>query len=203
MTEKEILRREFQIKRKALSGSERKTAQEAVFRRLIQLPAFQSAQSVLLFVSYGSEVDTHQLISYSLSEGKRVLVPFCEPGKDEMAAVQIRAMDELVLGKHGILAPKEKKQAENSSIDFILTPGLAFDLEGYRLGYGRGYYDRFFGSVSERAVRVGVGFDFQLVPRLPHDPLDLPVHGIVTDRRIIFPNETGSGTETGEFLTNF
>jgi 5-formyltetrahydrofolate cyclo-ligase len=186
MREKRNLRKEFLQKRAALSELERERAENAIFERMIQLPAYQAARSVMLFVSFGTECDTHRLIQFSLSEGKQVLVPYCDPDCDEMCSVPIQSMKELVPGKHGILAPAKGKTAQNPAVDFILTPGLAFDWEGYRLGYGRGYYDRFFDSLPDSAVRVGIGFDFQVVSKLPHDSFDRSVHAILTEKQTIY-----------------
>ena len=186
MTDKQALRRFFIQKRGALTGEERRRAEDVVFNRLICLPAYQSAKTVMLFVSFGTECDTRRLVQYALSQDKKVFVPYCDPDRDEMNAVQIHSMKELIPGKHGILAPAGKPFDQAPKLDFVLTPGLAFDLEGYRLGYGRGYYDRFFDSLLDSAVRVGVGFDFQITENLPHNCFDCPVHAVVTDRRLIW-----------------
>ncbi len=103
-----------------------------------------------------------------------------------MSALQLTNFpDDLALGHYGILTVKKERRivVERNTIDLSLVPGLAFDPMGYRLGYGAGYYDRFFASLNSPHPTIGIGYDLQIVDRVPKDPHDVPCNVVLTDKR--------------------
>lgn len=107
---------------------------------------YMKSKKILIYVSFGSEIDTHPLITNALNAGKTVCVPVTDRKTHTITPSQILGMDELEPGAYGILAPKSDKirPVSGEEIDLTIVPGLAFDPNGYRIGYGGGYYDRFF-----------------------------------------------------------
>ncbi|MBI2994870.1 MAG: 5-formyltetrahydrofolate cyclo-ligase [Gammaproteobacteria bacterium] len=179
---KRILRKELRERRVAIALAARRETSERIRDRLLQLPEVGSAGSVFCFISNSEEVDTHALIDSLVERGKRVLVPWIPAGGD-MAAVRFTGWASLAPGQLGILTPVSPHPFDGH-VDVCITPGLGFTLRGERLGYGRGYYDRWFSSHTS-GPRVGIGFDFQIVDQLPTSDRDVRLDGLVTEARVI------------------
>jgi 5,10-methenyltetrahydrofolate synthetase len=185
--DKTALRKKYGDLRKDFIGDRRAEAETKVASFVLDLPIFKKAQAVMFFVSYQSEIDTIRLIKSALALGKRVFVPFCMPNSDDMIACEIDDFDELVIGKHGILAPSfpEENQADLTELEVIFVPALAFDESGYRLGYGCGYYDKFLEYVPNETVTVGLGFSFQVAKHLPFEAHDKKLSMLITEKTIM------------------
>jgi 5-formyltetrahydrofolate cyclo-ligase len=124
-----------------------------------------------------------RIVQRLLDEGKRVLLPFLE-GR-VMEAAELRPGDSLTITTYGPKEPSTRVPVDPATIDAVIAPGLAFDREGYRLGYGGGHYDRYLSRLRPGTPRVGIGFDLQLVPSVPHGPGDQILDLVVTERQII------------------
>lgn len=148
-------------------------------KNLRELDLYKKAKSVFVFISYRSEVDTKGIIEDILADGKKLLVPLVKGS--EMIAVEVKGIDDLEPNKMGILEPKDGEEV--TDVDLTLTPGLAFDKAGYRLGYGGGYYDKFFAKVD--TIRMGIGYYDQFVESLVHEDYDKPLEYLLTDRGLI------------------
>lgn len=136
----------------------------------------------MFFVSFGSEVHTHDMIKEAL-KSKTVIVP--KVVHHEIEPSVIIDFDNLVpSGKFKIPEPIEAMKIAYKNIDLILVPGIAFDKEGHRIGYGFGYYDRFLRRVP-KAIKIGLAFDLQIVDKIPREMHDVPVDLIVTEERVI------------------
>ncbi|MEJ2760662.1 MAG: 5-formyltetrahydrofolate cyclo-ligase [Gammaproteobacteria bacterium] len=179
---KAALRESQKQVRDALPEEARREHSRAILERLLELPVLQAARSVFCFVSHGSEVDTHPLLDWLLVQGKTVAVPKIL-NAEGMIAVPFKSWDDLRPGQLGILTPAVSTPYPGG-IDVCITPGLGFTSSGKRLGYGRGYYDRWFAG-HPVAHRIAVGFECQLLEDLPAGERDVPVNMVVTERRII------------------
>ncbi len=182
------LRRRVQEERDALTPEAREARSELVLKRLWSLREFGGAGTVFFFISFRSEVDTVPMIRRALGEGKRVLLPYTIPDNREMVASEVLDFDaDLELGNYDIMEPREEsvRPVLPGDIDVIVMPGVAFDRDGRRLGYGGGYYDRFLDRCEPRCLRVAPCFDLQVVEEVPSADHDHRVHVIVTERRII------------------
>ena len=182
--EKAEARAEIRRRIEAIPPADRALKSEKIVERLLSLPAFKDANAVMLFVPMPDEADVAPVISEALKLGKIVLLPKCDPKKREIVICRIGSMSELALGHYGIMEPKAVKPFPPERIDFLLVPARAFDERGNRLGRGAGYYDKFMDSAVPQAVRCGVAFEEQVLPDIPHDEHDLPVHILVTDARV-------------------
>ena len=169
--------------REAITPADRERMSEAAAEQLFDLAAMSSGDSVLVFAAFGSEIATANVIRRLHSEGRRVLLPRLLDG--EMSATEFRPGDELAPGAFGIGEPFGIDGAGPDEIDAVIAPGLAFDREGYRLGYGRGYFDRYMRRLRPDAARLGFGFHMQLIERVPRGPWDESLHAVVTDRETI------------------
>lgn len=178
MTEKQALRRQLLAKRRALP--QRKEKDAAIFQHVAALPVWRQASQVLLYLSLPEEPDTLALARLALGQGKQVLAPVCSPGPGDMAFYPFADLGELRRGQWGIWEPvPQGLPSAPEPGTLCLTPGLAFDRTGARLGYGRGYYDRFLAGRGLYAV--GLCYADLFVDWLPTTPLDERVALVVTE----------------------
>ncbi len=181
--------------RDALSEQQRLQKSSLILERLCSMPVVQESFSFFVYVSFASEVETHNLIRILLADGKRVSVPCVDRASKYMTASLLKSMeDDLAPGCFGILepAPGCLHPVEIKTIDVVIVPGAAFTMEGFRIGYGGGYYDRFLNNCP--AVTIGVAFDMQVADEVPHDSRwDVPLDYVVTESRIIQPAHSRVG----------
>ena len=192
---KEILRREGRIllRERAESASSAEAGDRAQEHFLREFPPL-AGRIAALYRALAGEVPTERIRNAYLAAGVRLYYPRVE-GKGTLAFYPHREGDGWETGPYGILEPSIPAGAEPllSGWDIIVVPGLAFDRRGNRLGFGFGYYDRFLGDLPESVPRVGLACASQLVPEVPVDAWDVPVHALVTDEGVIrVVNATGS-----------
>jgi len=180
--------RENMIKiRKNMSKGKRTIKSKEIKEKLFNLEEYKNANFIFTFISTEEEVNTHDIIRESISSGKRIGVPITLPKEKKMIVSEIRDFDkELEMGFYNILAPKKEfiREVSPEEIDIVLVPGLAFREDGYRIGYGGGYYDRFLSNV-ESVIKIGICFEMQILEDVPVDTYDVPVDLIITEERII------------------
>lgn len=158
---------------------------QIIKEKLFGLPEFQNAKNVMFYASFGSEVETIDALKEAIKNGKIVAVPCTDEKEKTMVASQIIDFGELVERNFGILEPKEKKEITPEELDIVIVPAIAFDRKGYRIGYGKGYYDRFLSKLGPNTLKIGLAFDFQVVDSLPREEHDLPVDKVITEKRVI------------------
>lgn len=177
---KDDLRKRINGHREILSVEEKKRFDEKIYYKLIGSDFYKSADIVFIYVSFGKEVDTLKIISKLLKDNKKVYVPKVINKKEGMKAIKIKSLEDLNAGYFNILEPIGNEELQPSYFDLCIVPGLAFDNEGGRLGYGGGFYDRFLGDVSEKTEIVALAYNFQIVDKVPMEPYDIRVQGIIT-----------------------
>jgi 5-formyltetrahydrofolate cyclo-ligase len=180
---KAAARASLRAARAAIPPEQRLALGRAVQVRLMELPAFMKARAVLLFYSFGSEIPTAGIIQRSLDGGKRVFLPLLESGT--MAAAELKPGDSLAVTAYGPKEPSDRIAVDPGEVDLVVAPGLGFDHEGYRLGYGGGHYDRYLSTLPPLTPRVGIAFQQQIVDELPHGTGDERLDLIVTEREVI------------------
>jgi 5-formyltetrahydrofolate cyclo-ligase len=182
MKGKSELRRAVLAHRDDLSPPEIRRRSGAACSHLFALPEVAEARMVMFFVSFGSEIDTVPMIRKALAEGKRVAAPRADKATRTLTPCEIRDADkDLAPGAHNIREPKAQCPAVDiGEIDVVVVPAAVWGEDGYRVGYGGGYYDRFLARLK-RARRIGLGLEAQVVPAVPHGAHDLPVEALVTE----------------------
>ena len=180
--QKKQLRTKIKQRRSKLSETNRKEMSQQISQFLHKIDGFIQAKSVFCYISYLDEVETHPLISGFLEQNLALAVPKIM-NKTEMLAIPLTDLSDLEPDKMGILTPKASEAAPDI-FDIAITPGLGFTEKGERLGYGRGYYDRWF-SKNKVKTKIGVAFEVQIVDELPLEDTDMPLDILVTEERII------------------
>jgi len=183
-SEKAALRERMRRARAAIPPERRILLAGRIEAHLFALPQIARARTVVLFYSFGTEVPTAEMLERLTVEGHRLLLPYLTDAGG-MEAAEVLPGHSLVRSAYGPKEPLHRVAVDPAEVDVVVTPGLAFDRTGHRLGYGGGYYDRYLGRLEPHAVRVGIGFAVQLVPEVPSGPGDQRVDLVVTDEDVV------------------
>lgn len=179
---KDTLRETMRAKRRSLSPDFIKTASDKIKNTVLELACIKNSRLVMVYLSAFKEPDTFALISVLLDAEKEICVPITDVDTFTIAPSRLTSLDDLVKGEYGIYEPKEKISVPISQIDVALIPGIAFTSSGDRLGFGKGYYDRFLEDF--KGMKIGIGYDFQITDEIPTDKHDIKMDMIVTEKRI-------------------
>lgn len=178
------LRTEAKQYRRGLTPEQKSRYDRKIANKLLGLWSFRDAETLLFYVSTAIEVDTHALIARAWELGKKVAVPRCVAGTRDMRFYYISSFDQLENGTFGVPEPIPAlcTQVHDFSNSMCVVPALMFDREGYRLGYGKGYYDRFLASYP--GTPVGICYAACRTQALPHGRYDKPIQIFITENRI-------------------
>ena len=188
---KKDLRAQMRAQRNALDAAARTAMDAAIAANVQALPEWESAELVCPYLSFGTEVDTRELIAAAWEAGKQVALPRCIPGTREMAWYRVDSLEGLVRSKFGVDEPAEDPSREvfpcepaTADRALVLVPGFAFDSQGFRLGYGGGFYDVFLARYAGAAVGLCRSCFYDAV-ELVRGEFDLPVRLVATDGGIV------------------
>ena len=187
-------RKRFKELRAAISADERQRMDVGIAENVVALPEYRQAEAVLAYLAFGAEVETRGIIGRAWADGKVVLLPRCVPGTRQMAWYRVDSFDGLVRSSFGVKEPAEDPAREVDPATLrralVLVPGLTFDPQGFRLGYGGGFYDVFLSGVdTARIVPVGLCRECQMSECVEvRDAHDLPAQAVVTEARVIRPD---------------
>ncbi|MGO1372290.1 MAG: 5-formyltetrahydrofolate cyclo-ligase [Senegalia sp. (in: firmicutes)] len=185
--EKKQLRKKILNERKKLSKEEVNTLSEKIISYLIKMEEFKNSKTIMTYLSFKEEVNTFKLIEKMMDLEKNVLTTYTDKNKNIIVPCKLKDLDEsLDENPFGYLEPKEDliEEVDPGQIDLIITPGLAFDKKGNRIGYGGGYYDKLLARAPQ-AIKIALSYDFQILSKVPSGKFDIPVDYIVTPTKII------------------
>lgn len=190
----------------------REEKSRVVLAKITALREYKKAEWLFSYLSMNYEVETIRLIENGRVDGKRIAAPvIMEEGKsscsERTCTEQSRSsrttgsfliseiwdcLKELEIGPFGIAQPKLEflRPVDPKVLEMAVVPGVAFGKNGHRLGHGKGYFDRFLRQLSPNCLKVGVAFNFQLLPELPNEAHDVPLDVIVTEEQVIISNES-------------
>lgn len=176
---KKDLREKIQLKLKDLHSREEKN--KLIFEELINNKDIKNSKNIMCFVSFKNEVDTHKFIKYMLKNNKNIYIPIIDSKNKIMNISELKSFDELEKGFYGILEPKKEfiRITNPNILDIVITPGIVFAKDNYRIGYGGGYYDKFFANKELNALKIGVCFNEQIIEKVPYNEYDIPVDYII------------------------
>lgn len=181
--DKKQLRKSLLTKRSALTEVERNAYDQAIFRNLTAMPELHAAETILLYLDFRGEVSSDPIIRWGLAEGKRICAPKTVVDERRLIPIRITDADDLIVGAYNIREPRDSEQArvEIAAIDAVILPGVGFDRQGGRLGYGGGYYDRFLPQLRDDVVKIAVAYELQVLPEVPLEPHDTKLDALVTE----------------------
>lgn len=177
---RQALREEMKGRRSRMTPEEVREASHKIGARVMELEPVRQARTLMGFSSIQQEVDLWSILDSCQKAGKKILLPRVRADK-RIEAVEYTSREELKPGVYQILEPQGAAFPEQE-IDVVLVPGLVFDAQGYRLGYGAGYYDDFLPRLRKDAFTCGVAYEFQVINQVYPHTADIPVHWIVTER---------------------
>jgi 5-formyltetrahydrofolate cyclo-ligase len=195
---KQYIRRSLRAVRRGLSEAERLARSRRVWERVAALACYQHARVVLGYMAFDHEVLTDGLMRRAMASGKQLVLPMVLGNRQGMALYVIEELErDVAPGYCGILEPQPRRTraVAPETLELALIPGVAFDLRGGRLGLGAGFYDRLLSQLPRGIPMVGLAFDFQVIPRLPLQPHDIPLDAIVTESRVIWGASCSQGDE--------
>ncbi|TEB15025.1 putative 5-formyltetrahydrofolate cyclo-ligase [Pelotomaculum sp. FP] len=185
---KGIIRGDLLKRRRALTPGEVAKKSKMVIERLLEMEEYRKASTIMTYLHFRNEVETDGLIRQAMADGKRVVVPATDASHRRIIpSLLVKYPEDLAPGPLQIMEPKASslRLCNPALIDLVIVPGVAFDLEGNRLGYGGGFYDRFLLLIKPEAVSVGLSFELQVLTRLERRPHDVPVNYLLTEDRVI------------------
>lgn len=190
-TNKKELRRLIKSERQNIKNKAQKDL--LIIQNLFRLDEYKSAETVLCYMSLSDEVATDKIIVESIKNGKNVAVPYCVDSDGNMDFYYIKSFDDLKTGSFGVREPiiEKCKKVESFNGAVIILPGLCFDKNGNRLGYGKGYYDRFLQIHS--LISVGLCYNSLIVENIPTDIYDKKADFIVCENGVLKINGGKNG----------
>src|SRR5699024_2124432 len=179
------LRTKLRSRRKSISRINFNKWSKQIRQKLRKQEEFRAAAVFHCYVSINErrEVDTHPLIKEVLAEGQRVVVPRTNFNEQKLSHFSLQSFDHLQLSKWCGLEPTGGKQISEKELELVIVPMVGADEDGYRIGYGGGFYDRFLSETH--CPSIGLCFEQNVVPELPVEPFDIPLNKIITEKRII------------------
>ncbi|MBI5613429.1 5-formyltetrahydrofolate cyclo-ligase [Candidatus Gottesmanbacteria bacterium] len=188
MDKKEEMRKHMLLRRREEPFDRKKSRDRKILDILKKRIALMLEKIVCVYASTAEEVDTTTLIDFLFKEKKIVVVPKISKERC-LVLFRIESIDDLSVGAFGVLEPKQQcKEVFTTSVDLFIVPGIAFDRQGNRLGWGKGYYDRLLQGVT--VPRIALAYSFQVVDYIPHDDHDIRMTSIRTEKEIIDIHET-------------
>lgn len=161
--------------------------------KLLKMNCIKNASTIMLYLDFNNEVITDNLIKELISLDKIVASPITIIKEKKLIPCQIKDFENgIQYGAYNIREPKPNCSTEINikDIDVVIVPAVAYDINGFRLGYGGGFYDRFLENIREDAVTIGIAFDLQIFNEVPKEPHDAQLDYIITESRIIIPNKS-------------
>ncbi len=182
------MREHIRARFRALGDDAREALGSRVAERVLKLPEYRDAGTLALFAATPKELPTRPLLEAAVRDGRRCLIPRVQPERCLDFAV-VRCWENLLPGRYGLLEPGDDcESVPIAAADLLFVPGMAFDARGGRLGRGEGYYDFALGGLAtagQRAPVFGLAHDWQVLDAVPIGEQDVPVDGIVTEKRVL------------------
>lgn len=175
---KNILRKEIKILRENLSETLKKENSQKIIKKLLELDEIKNSKAIMSYIDFKNEVETRELNEILKSQGKIVLLP--KILNDEI--IVFYDEENYELGKFGVEEPRGKIYSSN--IDLVIVPGIVFNELGDRIGFGKGYYDKFLAK-NKNSKRVSMAYDFQINNNFSGENFDEKIEVIVTEKRLI------------------
>ncbi|WP_297630844.1 5-formyltetrahydrofolate cyclo-ligase [uncultured Clostridium sp.] len=180
--DKKFVRKTISIKRDSLNQNEKTIYDKKIIQYFIELEEYKKAENICIYVSFKSEINTREIIEIALRDRKNIYVPRVKKNR-EMEFIKINSLRDLEKNKMGILEPKLNLTELVEKVDINVLPGLAFDLERGRIGYGGGYYDRYFQNIN--CLNVSLCYEIQIIEKIPMEKHDIKYDYLISEKGIL------------------
>ena len=189
VAQKQAIRKTILAAREALTSAERAHLSQKIIQRIVAMPEYQCATSVLAYMNFGSEFGGALCAAQVLQDGKHLLLPRVNRASGELELYRVDDLEtQLQQGSWGIAEPvpaRCERLMELNAVEFALLPGVGYARDGARLGYGGGFYDKLLARMKPHPVLVAAAFTLQIVAEIPQEITDVKVDWIVTEHELI------------------
>lgn len=189
--QKDDIRAEYSARRAAMDRAEKQRKDDAICRAALSLVSFRYAEFVLLYAALENEIDVSKIAVEALARGKKIAFPRCDKETHTMRYHIVTSLDELQKDAYGILEPPKDNPVYDPEKDLgsaiCFVPGLVYDRAGYRLGYGKGFYDRYLSAFS--GCTLGVVYSDYILPTVPRGRYDVSVNILLTEKGVKMTGE--------------
>ncbi len=179
--QKDLIRNKFLKLRLGLSINQIAISSAMITLKLQNMNIFQNARNFLIYMPINNEVETKYILNMLLESNKKVYLPVF--GKSGWSIGIYKTSDDLISGPFNILQPKKIQQAHIGDCDVAIIPAIAFSNNGFRIGYGKGVYDRLL--ADSKCIKIGLCYDFGIVKNFEYESNDVPMDFIISEKRII------------------
>lgn len=190
---KSRIRKQMLNKRNKMTQDQVSEMSEKIMDTLKKIPVYKNSKTIMMYLNFGNEIESSEIIKESIKMGKTIVIPYCKSSDMSIIPTKINNLDlDLITDSTGYSQPKKESldPIDNSEIDLIVVPGIAFDRKGFRVGFGAGYYDRYLGQLNFEIPTIGLAYDFQIVDSfIKMEDYDIPVDYVLTEERIIVRTE--------------
>ena len=186
---KSAIRRKYRAARDEITAQQKQTMDNEICRRFISLATYRHADALLVYAPINSEIDITAVVRHALANKKTVAFPLCDGDKHTMTYHIVTDLSTLTTGTYGIPEPPADTPVfdhREFNTPVCMVPALVYDRQGYRIGYGGGYYDRYLSDYT--GTRVGVIYSDAIVDSLPHGRYDTTVDFLITEKGVITTN---------------
>lgn len=190
MLDKQQLRRDIRARRRAMDQAQQQAASQSLLQNLINSPPFQSSQHIAFYLANEGEIDPHPLLDAAWQQGKRCYLPILDGnGENRLFFAPYTPDTELIPNRYDIPEPRHTPDQlhPGNELDLILVPLVAVDLEGNRMGMGKGFYDRTFefrrtDKQCRKPILIGLAHSFQQIAKMQANEWDVPLEGLATEK---------------------
>lgn len=190
--EKKVLRNKILEIRDSLNNNEKELIDNKIFNELINTDLYKRSINIFIYISFSNEINTRNIIEKAFKDKKNVFIPKVYKYDKLMKAIKLNSIDELKKNSMGILEPiDDSNYIEKENIDLIVVPGVVFDKECNRIGYGGGYYDRYLKDIKSKKNKIALAYDLQIVDKIESEVHDIKVDYIITNTRALKNTNNG------------
>ncbi|MBR2916920.1 MAG: 5-formyltetrahydrofolate cyclo-ligase [Clostridia bacterium] len=184
--QKEELRKHYREIRDEISAGSRAIKSVAIWKHFFDTPEYKNAKTIMVYSDIKSEVRTNLFAERLFADGKRTVFPVCDKENNNLIPYEIDNSSRLKMGTFGVLEPSTDflpegsvKKVEKNEIDIVVVPGVAFDISGYRIGYGKGYYDQFLKDY--KGIKIGFSYTDCICYSVFPTEKDIPMDMLITE----------------------
>lgn len=190
--EKKVLRNKILEIRDSLNNNEKELMDNKIFNELINTDLYKRSINIFIYISFSNEINTRNIIEKAFKDKKNIFIPKVYKDDKLMKAIKLNSIDELKKNSMGILEPiDDSNYIEKENIDLIVVPGVVFDKECNRIGYGGGYYDRYLKDIKSKKNKIALAYDLQIVDKIESEVHDIKVDYIITNTRALKNTNNG------------
>ncbi len=182
-TKKELRKRVLNI-RNSMSIENVEKNSSIIIDKIVNTDIYKQSKVVFIYMDFNKEVMTSQLIKRMLSEKKRVVIPYTDTINTELIPSEITKQADLKLNSFGYYEPVSIMPVDPEEIDLVIVPGVVFDKQLNRIGFGKGYYDKILIKLKPSAVKIAVAHEFQVFELIPTEEHDIKMDMIITEKSI-------------------